>query len=80
MSKSNGVFCKYVVKLPKVLKMFLSISYTNAIILPNFYKQGIIGIIHNCVVMLPVFSKNILPIIYTNGIVMSIFIKRILHF
>jgi len=41
------IFYKITIKLPKVLKMLLSISYTNAIRLPKFYK-GVIGIIHNC--------------------------------
>jgi hypothetical protein len=53
-------------------KIFLSISYTNAIILPNF-TNGIIGTIHNYVIHV---FLNILPIIYINGITMSIFKQK----
>jgi hypothetical protein len=33
------MFCKTAIMLPKILKAFLGISVTNAVILPIFYKD-----------------------------------------
>jgi hypothetical protein len=47
------IFYKSAVTLPKIIKMFLSISYTNAVILPKFHK--IIRIIYIYAVMASVY-------------------------
>jgi len=52
MPKLFWIFYRSTVTLFKIIKMFLSISYTNAVILPKFYKIKI-RIIHNYAVMPP---------------------------
>jgi hypothetical protein len=57
--------------LPKILKVFLSIKYINAVILPRFYKIKIKIISSYAIVLFSSF-KSLKPIIYINGVIMFI--------